>query len=481
VVAAGLILLPEWTRSERNIAAAPAPIRTLAVLPFANERDDPTDEYFSDGLTEELMDRLSRSSDLRVVSRTSAFALKGADLDARKIGRLLGADALMEGTVRRDGDRLRISVHLVDASNGYRLWSERYDRRMEDIFAVQEDIALSVASRLAGRLLEAREAEVLVVPATIPAAYDLYLKGRFYWHRRTAEGLFAAARYFEDAVEQAPDYAPAWVGLADAYAVLGFYDYLAPADAFPRAERTALQALKLDPQNASAQATLGYTTLYYDWDLEAAEAHFRRSIALQPTYSKAHQWYANLLTAAGRFDEADRAMRRAQQLDPLSLIANAALGWVWYHAGRHEDAVEQLRLTLGLDPDFELAYLWSGWALEALGRYDEALDMLNQAIERSGGSAVSMASLARLHALRGERDEAERRLAQLVGSERYLPSYEISKAWFALGETAHAVAWLEQAYEQRSHSLVFLFVDPQLAAIRESEAFVRFADRVRGG
>src|SRR5690606_4285336 len=185
-------------------------------------------------------------------------------------------------------------------------------------------------------------------------------------------------------------------GLADAYAVLGFYDYLAPADAFPRARETALRALALDPENASAYATLGYAALYYDWNLEEAEAHFRRSIALRPTYSKAHQWYANLLTAAGRFPEAEREMRRAQQLDPLSLIANAALGWVWYHAGRYKDALAQFELTLGLDPDFELAYLWSGWALEELGRYDEALPMVRESIERSGGSGISVASLARL-------------------------------------------------------------------------------------
>lgn len=465
--------------AEPVAAASSEEFSTLAVLPFVNESGKPDDEYFSDGLTEELMDRLSRSDGLRVVSRTSAFAIEGKGLDAQEIGRILGADSLVEGSVRRDGDRLRISVHLVDSNNGYQLWSETYDRRMDDVFKVQENIALSIARTLTGRLLGPGEAGQLAVPVTDPVAYDLYLKGRFYWHRRTEDGLRSAAEYFENAVQRAPDYAPAWVGLADAYAVLGFYDYLAPAEAFPKAQVTARRALELDPDNASAQATLGYAALYYDWDLEEAESRFLRSIALDPGYSKAHQWYANLLTAAGRFDEAEREMRRAQQLDPLSLIASAALGWVRYHAGHQEQALEQLRLTLALEPDFELAYLWSGWALEELGRYDEALEMLKEAVSRSGGSGISTASLARLHALRGEHADAERLLAELLESGRYVPSYEIAKAWFALGAEEQAKEWLQRAFEQRSHSLVFLRVDPQLAAQQTNAHFLNLAAQIK--
>jgi TolB-like protein/DNA-binding winged helix-turn-helix (wHTH) protein/Tfp pilus assembly protein PilF len=460
-------------------APAMTEFRTLAVLPFVNASGDPADEYFAVGLTEELMDSLSRPESFRLVSRTSAFALKNADMDAREIGRLLGADTLVEGSVRRDGDRLRISAHLVDARNGYQLWSETYDRRMHDVFDVQQDISLSIANTLTGRLLAPAEAEDLRAPVTDAVAYDLYLQGRFYWHRRTEHGLRTAAQYFEDAVERAPDYAPAWIGLGDAYAVLGFYDYLAPAEAFPKAQETARRALELEPDSAAAQATLGYAALYYDWDFDEAEARFRRAIELRPGFSKAHQWYANLLTAAGRFEEAEREMRQAQQTDPLSLIANAALGWVRYHAGRHREALDQYRLTLALDPDFELAYLWSGWSLEFLGEHDEALAMLKEAVERSGGSGISTASLARLHAVRGERGEAERLLAQLLEAPGYVPSYEIAKAYQALGERDEALAWLERALEQRSHSLVFLEVDPQLEPLQNDAAFVQLARRVR--
>ncbi len=441
---------------------ATADSKTLAVLPFVNASDNPADEYFSHGLTEELMDRLARAGELRVVSRTSAFALKGQNLSAREVGEMLGTGSLVEGAVRRDGDRVRINVRLVNARDGLQVWSETYDRRLTDIIGVQEEIAQSIANALSGRLRGEARSETPEAPLADPLAYDLYLKGRFYWHRRTEQGLRAAVENFEAAVQHAPEYAPAWAGLGDAYAVLAFYDYLPPTEAFPKARESAERALRLDPNNASAEATLGYTALYFDWDLTEAETRFRRSIILDPNSSKAHQWYGNLLTAAGRFDEAEREMRSAQQLEPLSLIASAALGWTFYYSGRHEQALEQYRLTLALDPQFELAYLWSGWALEALGRYDEALAMLNEAITRSNGSGISTASLARVHALRGEREEAERILTKLLQSDSYLPSYEIGKAWLALGASQQVGQWLQRALEQRSHSLVFLNVDPQL-------------------
>ena len=473
------LLLGLGTRSGDTAAASAPRFDSLAVLPFVNASGDPSNEYFSDGLTEELMGRLARSDDFRVVSRTSAFALKDEDLDAREIGRILGADALVEGSVRRDGDRLRISVHLVNASNGYQLWSQSYDRRIDDVFAVQQDIALSIANTLTGGLLAPAEAAALATAGTDPVAYDLYLKGRYYWHKRTEDGVRAAVDFLEEAVQRAPDYAPALVGLGDAYAILGFYDFIAPTEAFPRAQEMARRTLEIDPHNASAQATLGYAALYYDWDFKTAEAHFLESIALRPDYSKAHQWYANLLTAAGRFEEAEREMRRAQQLDPLSLIASAALGWVRYYAGRHDEALEQLRLTLALDEDFDLAYLWSGWSLEELGRYDEAIVMLEEAVARSGGSGISMASLARVQALRGNRAEAERLLAKLLDEDGYVPSYEIAKAYVALGQADTAADWFQRALAQRSHSLVFVEVDPQLEDLERSELFARLREEIR--
>jgi tetratricopeptide (TPR) repeat protein len=350
---------------------------------------------------------------------------------------------------------------------------------MNDVFEVQDDIALSVANTLVGHLLEPADADELSVSAIDPLAYDAYLKGRYLWHRRTEKGARAAVEHFERAVARAPAYAPAWTGLADAYAVLGFYDFLPPAEAFPRAREAAHRALEADPGNASAVATLGYVALYYDWDLDEAETRFLESIGRDPGDSKSHQWYGNMLAAAGRLDEAIREMRSAQQLDPLSLIASAALGWAYYHAGHHDEALAQYRLTLELDPDFELAYLWSAWAFEALGDYDAALEMCNEVVSRSGQGAASVASLARLHAVRGERDEAERLLARLTDSDAYVPAYEIAKVWFALGDEAKAQQWLQRALDDRSHSLVFLRIDPQLRAQQEDASFVLLANQVK--
>lgn len=469
-----------WSQSHKATPTPPASpataSRPLAVLPFLNASGRAEDEYFSDGLTEEVMNRLGSVDGLRVVSRTSAFALKGKNLDASEIGRLLGVEAFLEGSVRREGDRLRISAHLVNAQDGYQLWAETYDRHLDDVIAIQEEIALAIADTLTGRLLGKRR---VAAPDVAPLAYDHYLKGRFDWHRRTQASLRSAATHFEQAVALAPKYAPAWAGLADAYAVLGFYDFLPPGEAFPKAQEAARRGLELDPQNASAEATLGYAALYYEWNIPKAEARFRRALALDPNNTKAHQWYGNLLTAAGRFEEAEQEMRHAQQLEPLSVIASAALGWSLYHAGRHEAALDQYRTTLALDPNFELAYLWSGWALEALGRYDEARSMLEEAVKRSGGSGISLASLARLHALRGERAQAEQILARLNDSTGYVPAYEIAKACFALGNNDQAEQWLRRAFEQHSHSLVFLQVDPQLARHRQEPAFTRIAARMR--
>jgi TolB-like protein/DNA-binding winged helix-turn-helix (wHTH) protein/Flp pilus assembly protein TadD len=476
IATATVVLIKQGATGEYT--SSPEEVKTVAVLPFVNAGGKADDEYFSDGLTEELMDRLSRSGGLRVVSRTSTFAIKGKDLDAQAIGKMLGAQSLVEGSVRRNADRLRINVRLIDAEDGFQLWSDVYDRRTDDVLHVQQEIALSIADTLAGQVLNPARQVAPEAALADPLAYDSYLKGRFSWHRRTQDGLRAAVEHFEQAVQRAPEYARAWAGLADAYAVLGFYDYLPPAEAFPKAQEAARRALALDTNNASAQATLGYAALYYDWDLVEAENRFLKSISLDPGYSKSHQWYGNLLTASGRFEEAEREMRRAQQLEPLSLIASAALGWVLYHAGRHEEALTQYQLTLALDPDFELAYLWSGWALESLGKYDEAHTMLQEAVARSRGNGISTASLARVQALRGQREEAERTLRQLMSSPGYVPSYEISKAWFALGRIDEAHAWLQKAYEQRSHSLVFLRVDPQLLEHQRDAGFLSVATRV---
>lgn len=477
ILAVGLVAIALYTlrpgASPEVSAEAPPTVRsadgvrTLAVLPFTNASDQASDEYFSSGLTDEIIYRLGREPGIQVVARSSAAAIHTGNLGARAIGDVLNADLLVEGTVRRNEARLRVDIQLVDARSDLVMWSEHFDREQQDLFNLQEDIANTIATMVSGpSALASRGPKQHALSATNAEAYDRYLQGRFYWHRRTRDGLHRAVQEFHRSTELAPDYAPAWAGLADALAVLGFYDYLPPGEAFPGAREAAGRALALDPDDVSAHATLGYVALYYDWDLTQAEQHFLDAIALQPGDSKAHQWYANLLTAAGRFEEAEREMRLAQQLDPLSLIANAALGWVQYFAGRHAQALHQFQLTLELSPEFELAYLWRGWTLAATGDMEGALEASRTAVEMSAGGGVATASLAYMEALVGDSGSAIRRLEEMEASGEYLPAYEMSKAWFAAGEYDRALAALNRALDGRSHSMVFLPVDPQMAGFR---------------
>lgn len=453
--------------------------RDIAVLPFADLGPRAEHGYFADGITEELIAVLGGVEGLRVVGRTSAFAFRGRDVSARRIGEELGVGAIVEGSVRLFDDRLRVTAHLVDVASGYHLWSETYERRVEDVLQIQDEIVRSIASTLQGRLLPTPP-PTAPVPQIDAHAYNLYLEGRFLWHRRTGPDLRRSVLVLEEAVERAPDYARAHVGLGDAYAVSGFYDLLPPHVAFPRAQAAALRALDLDPSLAAAHATLGYVALYYDWDWERAEAEFLTSIELAPNYSTAHQWYANFLTAMGRFTEAEAAMRRAQELDPLSLIANAALGWVHYYAGDYDQAIAQCHRTLELDRSFALAYLWLGQALERLGRFDEAAAAIRHALDLGDRSTISRAALARIFALNGQPGQARAVLAELEAEDgdTYLPSYEIARVHHALGQRQRTLAWLERALAERAHSMVFLRVDPAFEAMRGDPAYEDLVGRV---
>jgi TolB-like protein/DNA-binding SARP family transcriptional activator/Flp pilus assembly protein TadD len=469
-----------WSELRSPVEVEAVGSLAIAVLPFEDLSPDADQGYLADGMTEELMVLLSRVDGLSVVGRTSSRALRDGSDGLREVARLLDVGLVLGGSVLRSGERLRVFAQLVDAETGYQLWSERYERGQADVFEIQDEIARAIVGRLRDRLgPEATPPGPSVLTADLEA-YNLYLRGRFEWHRRTEAGLRAAAVFFEEAVARDSSFARGHAGLGDAYAVLGFYDYLPPRDAFPRAERAARRALELDPSLAEPHATLGYTALYHDWDGARAEAAFLRSLELDPGYSTGHQWYANLLTAQGRFDEAVREMRRAQELDPLSLIANAALGWILFHAGAQDEAVAQLERTLAMAPDYVVALLWKGLALSELGRPEEGLAPLERAVEVSGGSAIVVAGLARVAALAGDAPRARALVEGLVDArpDAYLPAYEIAAVHAALGDPAEAVAWLERGYRERSHSMVFLAVDPQLDSLRGLPAFERLVERV---
>jgi serine/threonine-protein kinase len=465
---------------------------TVAVLPFADQSPAGDQEYFSDGITEELINSLGQLEGLRVASRTSSFAFKGRSEDIRTIAQQLGVAMVIEGSVRRERETLRITARLLNATDGYPLWSDTYNRNAGDAFAIQQEIARAIAQTLRMKLV-GPVADSQAVPLPDAAAYDLYLKGRnalylkgrYAWYARTELGVREAVKYFQLAVDEDSMYVRAHAGLADAYAILGFYDYMPPREAFPTAEASARRAVALSPVLAGPRATLGYVALYHHWDLARGEEEFQRAIALDANYSTGHQWYANLLTAAGRFPEAEREMRRAQVIDPLSLIASAALGWVLYYAGNYPAAAAQCQRTLELNPEYGLAHLWRGWALQEIAdSIPAAVEAHRRAVVESDSGALFVASLARSLALDGKRGESElllRTLESRVARGTYVPSYEIAKIHEALGRPDEAMHWLERAYEQRSHSMVFLKVDPQLARLRARPDFQRLVTQVIPG
>lgn len=458
-----------WPKPTATVTATS--LRSVAVLPFADLSPARDQEYFSDGIAEELSTRLGRVRGLKVAARTSAFAFKGTDTDAKAIGQALNVEALLEGSVRQAEGRVRIAVRLVGARDGYQIWADTWDRSGHDVLEVQDEIAAGVLRALRAGPVTGAATNSPRRPIDL-AAYDLYLQGRYFWHQRTRESLTRAAAAFDRAVTLAPAYAEAHSGLADAYAVLGFYDHLPPREAFPRAKAAAQRALAINSQLAEAYASLGYVALYYDWNWVAAERALDRAIELNPSYSVSHQWLANYLVARGRFDEAVAAMRTAQEVDPLSLIASAALGWVHYYRRDFDAAVQQCRRTIELNPNFEQAWLWGGSAHEAAGRYAEALEMLQTAADLSRRSAIVLTALGRAHALSGDLSAARQIVEELHRDHAgYLPAYEMAKLHLALREPAEALTWLRRAYDERSHSLVFLAVDPQLDPLRSDPGF----------
>ncbi|MGH8311001.1 MAG: tetratricopeptide repeat protein, partial [Steroidobacteraceae bacterium] len=372
-------------------AAVPATdsAHSIAVLPFVNLSPDAENEYFADGITDELTAALDHVEGLKVAARTSAFAFKGKPSDIREVAQRLRVGTVVEGSVRKDGRRLRIAARLIDATSGYRLWSDEYEREMRDVLSLQADIARAIATALQQRIVPEPNEQLARDIGRDPEAYELFLKGRYAWHRRTEQSLREAREHFEAAVARVPSYARAWAGLGDAYAVSSFYDYVPPRQGYPRAEEAARRALRLDSTLAGPHATIGYVNLYYHWNWQVAEAEFLRAIRLAPEYSTAHQWYGNFLTAMGRFDEAKSAFARATEAEPLSLIAAAASGWSRFYARAYAEAEQHYAHTLALDPDYELAHLWRGQTHDVRGKPNEALTSLTRAVQLSHRSSLT--------------------------------------------------------------------------------------------
>jgi len=458
-------------------------VPSIAVLPFVNMSADPENEYFSDGLAEDLINALTKIRNLRVAARTSAFSFKGEKLDVRDIGRKLGVETVMEGSVRKAGDRLRITAQLISVADGYHLWSEQYDRTMRDIFAIQDEITRAIVQNLKMQRLN-EEQGTLITPYTDNLeAYSLYLKGRYFWNRRTVDAIESSITYFQQAVQKDPDYALAHVGLADAYIVLAYSSYGAmnPRQAYPTAKEAVLKALKIDETLSEAHASLAMIRCSYDWDWAEAEREFKQAIALNPSYAWAHHWYAIFLAQMGRHAEAEREIGTARQLDPFSLIINAVAGLLLFFKGEYDRAISDLEETLKLEPNFWHAHLYLGYAYWAKGLYEKAIESVERATVLSGHAAYPASMLGSFCGLTGDVARARELLHRLEerAKNAYVPPFYFSNIYVGLGDLDATFACVERGLEDHDPALLFFSMWPLFSdEVRSDPRFVEMLKRI---
>ncbi|HUE88150.1 MAG TPA: protein kinase [Vicinamibacterales bacterium] len=460
----------------------PVSAKSVAVLPFANLSPDPDNEYFADGMTEEIINALAQIEDLHVPARTSSFAFKGKQEDLRVIGAKLGVGVVLEGSVRKAGNRLRITAQLVNVADGYHLWSDRFDRTLDDVFAIQDEIARAIADRLRVSLGTSGDHPVVTPPTQNLRAYELYLQGRFFWNQR-GPGLFKGLQCFQEALALDPAYAVAHAGLADAYSLLGFYGAMRPNDAMPRAKDAAQRALALDDGLAEAHASLGFVSMAFDWDWETAEAEFRRAIVINPKLVAARYWYAAYLALIpGRFDEAVTEARRSVELDPLAVYPRVQLGTVLYISRRFADAVAELELAVQSEPSFFLAHRLLGLALFELGRTDEAVAALQRAIDLSNRHPWAVAELCGMYGQLGRTEEAIPLYEELDSrsSTEYVQPVQLAAAAWSIDRRDAAFAWLERALDEHDVLLCVLRYWPRMdwQGFSEDPRFAKVLERV---
>ncbi|MFN7949846.1 MAG: tetratricopeptide repeat protein [Blastocatellia bacterium] len=466
-----VIAVTVWLVIKSRQPATEAAVKTIAVLPFKNLSGQSGDEYLTLGLADTLITSLGNLR--QVVTRPTSSVLKYADADPLTAGRQLGVDALIDGRFQRLNDRIRITVQLIRVSDGAPLWSEKFDEKFTDVFAVQDATAERVSQALALRL-SGEEKRLLARTLTAsPEAWQLYLRGRYFWNKRTAEGLKKGIGYFEQATEKDPAYALAWAGLADSYNLLSYYSLSSPKDSFPKARAAAQKALSLDDTLAEAHTSLALALMAYDRDRAGAEREYQRAIALNPNYPTAHQWYAEYLTSQERFDEALAEIKRARELDPLSLITSSVEGFVNYYARRYDQAVTHLEKLLEPDPDFWPARWFLGWTYLAQGNHRQAIAELERARQLSGNNSGVVAELACAYAAAGRKEDARLVLAELLQQTGtgYVSPYRIAAIYAALKEDEAALAWLQKADAERNWEFQYIKIDPGFDNLRSSPRF----------
>jgi TolB-like protein/Tfp pilus assembly protein PilF len=454
---------------------------SVAVIPFANLSPDPDNVYFSDGITEELINALARVEGLQVAARTSVFAFRGRPEDVREIGRQLGVGAILEGSVRKHGNRLRIAAQLVNVSDGYQMWSNTFDREFEDIFLIQEEISRAIIENLRVKLLPSAE-QVLASHGTSNAdAYNTYLKGRYHLQQRNWQAFERAIECFHQAIAADSGYAPSYAGLADAYLFLERYGVMPPDTAFPKAREACLKALETGPHLAEAHVPLAYLRMIGDWDSTTAEREFQRALALNPDSTAAHHLYAWFLASRGRLAEALGELDRALAVEPFRLISLTNRGTVLYFSREYEAAVDQLTNTLDLNGSFAAARQWLGRTLQAMGRHSAAVTQHRRAFELLGDDPESIASLGHALGGAGQHEEALSLAQRLEGlaATKYVAAYWEALLRLGLGEVERAIDGFEKAYEEHFDWVLFLHVDPIFDSLKGHARFERLIERVR--
>jgi serine/threonine-protein kinase len=447
---------------------------SIAVLPFSDMSAARDHEFFCEGMSEELINALGRVPDLRVASYTSSSRFKGNNLDSRSIGRELTVAWLLEGSVRKSGDTVRIAVQLIRASDGFSAWSGRFDRRLDDIFSVQDDITGMIAETLTRRV-GAGTGPVITSKTSNAEAYSLYLEGRYLWNKRPGDVVWQARDRFERAIAMDPNFAPAHAALAAVYGTLGAWEsgLLPPAEAFAKSKASATRALQLDPQLAAGHTAIGYTTLHFDWDADLANAEFDTAIALNPAWVDAHHWHSHALCAAGRFSESLAACHRIVELDPLNPLMHAHVAWHYYMAKDYDAALAHAERVVRMESAFHWGYFFAGWALERLGRHTESVAALREAVRCSSNSPVMRAGLGHALAVMHDRVEARRIVDDLqrMRGDKGLFAYELGLIHAALGELDRAFEWLARAVHERSGWIAYLRVDPRIESLRTDPRF----------
>jgi serine/threonine protein kinase/tetratricopeptide (TPR) repeat protein len=455
-------------------------IDSLAVLPFANASGDPDSEYLSDGITGSLINILATLPKLRVMAQSTVFRYKGREIDPQTIGRELRVRAVLTGKMSQRSGSLVIGAELVDVATGAQLWGSQYNRKPGDIFAIQDEISNEISEKLRLQLTHAEKKRLVRRHTENAEAYQLYLKGRYHWNRWTQEGFNKGIEYFQRAVETDPSYALAYSGLADSYILLGWNSYQAPKDAFPNAKAAAIKALHLDESLAEAHTSLAAPLWLHDWQWSEAQTEFKRSLQLSPAYPTANHWYAEYLMTMGRGEEAIAQIKHSQNLDPLSLIINVAVGWSYYFGRRYEEAIEQLRKTLELEPNYPVTHWILGLVYRKTGRYEMAITEGEKAVVLSGGSPLMRAALAQTFGMANQTKEAIEILQGLteLAKQQYVAPYFFAGIYLGIAENYRALEYLLRSYEEKSHWLHYLHIDPGMDTLRDDPQFQDILRRV---